>query len=220
MRYAEQQFYLRSAEEMKARFAEVPEAVQNTLEVAEKCNLEIEFGKLHYPVFHPPEHFTREGYLRQLLAEGLQRRYSIHARAEGKEFIVEGIEDPRRLPTYQAVQSPEFRVQSPERRRHATSNPGPRTLNDPAVAAAVKAVLDRLQLELEVIEKTGFISYFLIVGDFVRYGREHGRCLRGARFGGRFARHLPAGNLERRSDPLRAAVRALPQSRTRQPAGY
>src|SRR5262249_40327146 len=71
LKYAEQQFYLRSAEEMKARFAEAPEAVQNTVEVAEKCNLEIEFNKLHYPVFHPPESFTREGYLRHLLAEGL-----------------------------------------------------------------------------------------------------------------------------------------------------
>src|SRR6267143_6149914 len=96
--YLPEQFYLRSAEEMKARFAEVPEAVTNTLEVAEKCNLEIEFGKLHYPVFHPPEHYTREGYLRKLLAEGLLRRYGIHARAEGQEFIVEGIDDPGRLP--------------------------------------------------------------------------------------------------------------------------
>src|SRR5215471_13610188 len=75
MKYVEQQFYLRSAEEMKARFAETPEAVQNTLEVAEKCNVEIEFNQLHFPVFHPPEGLTREGYLRQLLAEGLQRRY-------------------------------------------------------------------------------------------------------------------------------------------------
>src|SRR5664279_4222182 len=83
LRYPEQQFYLRSAEEMKARFAEVPEAVQNTLEVAEKCNLEIEFGKLHYPVFHPPEHYTREGYLRHLLTAGLRKRYGIQARAEG-----------------------------------------------------------------------------------------------------------------------------------------
>src|SRR5206468_9582560 len=95
-----EQFYLRSAEEMNALFDEVPDAVQNTLEVAEKCNLEIEFGKLHYPVFHPPEHFTREGYLRQLLAQGLRKRYGIHARAEGQEFVVERVEDPRRLPTY------------------------------------------------------------------------------------------------------------------------
>src|SRR5256714_8817120 len=89
MKYTQQQFYLRSAEEMKARFAEIPEAVQNTLEVAERCNLEIEFGKLHYPVFHPPEHFTREGYLRQLLTDGLCTRYGIHARAEGAECIVD-----------------------------------------------------------------------------------------------------------------------------------
>src|SRR5580698_1615701 len=64
MKYAEQQFFLRSAEEMKARFSETPEAVQNTLEIAEKCNLEIPFGTLHYPVFQPPEDYTREGYLR------------------------------------------------------------------------------------------------------------------------------------------------------------
>src|ERR1041385_5347124 len=102
MKYAQEQFFLRSAQEMKALFSEVPEAVQNTLEVAEKCNVEIEFGKLHFPVFHPPEHFTREGYLRQWLVEGLQRRYTIHSRAEGKEFVVEGIDDPKRLPTYNA----------------------------------------------------------------------------------------------------------------------
>src|SRR5471030_546400 len=60
--YVPEQFFLRSADEMKARFAEVPEAVLNTMEVAEMCNLEIKFPKatdeLHYPVFHPPEHFT------------------------------------------------------------------------------------------------------------------------------------------------------------------
>src|SRR5262249_35453738 len=89
MRYQQEQVYVRSAAEMKALFHETPEAVQNTLEVAEKCNLEIEFGKLHYPVFHPPEHFTREGYLRQLLADGLRHRYGIHARAVGQEFVVE-----------------------------------------------------------------------------------------------------------------------------------
>src|SRR4029078_10237040 len=63
IKYTQEQFYLRSPEEMKARFAEVPEAIKNTLEVAEKCNVEIEFGKLHYPVFHPPETYSREGYL-------------------------------------------------------------------------------------------------------------------------------------------------------------
>src|SRR2546425_12923351 len=86
---------------MNALFIDTPAAVQNTLEVADQCILKTEFGKLHYPVFHPPEHFTREGYLRHLLAEGLRKRYGIHARAEGQEFIVERVEDATRLPTYQ-----------------------------------------------------------------------------------------------------------------------
>ena len=159
--YVPEQFFLRSPEEMKARFAEVPEAVFNTMEVAEKCNLEIEFGKLHYPVFHPPEHFTREGYLRQQLAEALFRRYTIHAKAVDKEFIIEGIDDPKRLPTYQKS---EVGSQKPEGN----------WLNDPDVAAAIKVVIDRLQLEIGVIEKTGFISYFLICADFIRHGRQKG----------------------------------------------
>src|SRR6266542_3316472 len=182
--YAKEQFYLRSPDEMKARFAEAPEAVANTLEVAEKCNLEIAFGKLHYPVFHPPEHFTREGYLRHLLAEGLRTRYGIHARSEGQEFVVERVEDPRRLPTYQG-QCSVFSVQCSDNGNHGWTtndngqnpeppNAGSCNLNDSATSAAVKGIIDRLQVELKVIEKTGFLSYFLIVGDFIRYGHQQG----------------------------------------------
>src|SRR5436190_12930076 len=138
MRYQPEQFFLRTPEEMSALFSEMPEALATTMEIAEKCNLKIEFGKLHYPVFTPPEHYTREGYLRKLLAEGLDRRYTIKARAEGKQFILENIDDPKRLP------------------------------------APIEDVLKRLDDELAVIEKTGFESYFLIVGDFVQYGRSIG----------------------------------------------
>jgi DNA polymerase III subunit alpha len=153
MHYQPQQFYLRSAEEMKARFAEVPEAVRNTMEVAEKCNIEIQFNKLHYPVFHPPEKQTRESFLRQWLAEGLAERYSIRARSTGDCFIVDGIDDARKLPNM------------------AQGAPVP---GAEETAAGIKAVMDRLETELKVIEKTGFISYFLIVGDFIRYGRSKG----------------------------------------------
>jgi DNA polymerase-3 subunit alpha len=186
--YVPEQFYLRSADEMKARFTEVPEAVLNTREVAEKCNLEIKFGQLHYPVFHPPEHFTREGFLRQWLAEGLFTRYTIHAKAEGKEFVVTGIDDPTRLPTYQKSEA-------------GSQKPEENLLNDPDVAAAVKTVIDRLQLELTVIEKTGFISYFLIVGDFIRYGRSQGiSCVaRGSAAGSLVTYLLEIANV----DPIR-----------------
>ena len=185
MRYVPEQFYLRSAQEMKALFSETPEAVKNTMEVAEKCNLEIEFNKLHYPVFHPPEHFTREGYLRQLLSEGLRTRYSLRTRAEGHEFIVEGIDDASQLPTF------------------AADDTAPRVndAKDPRTAAAIQALLERLQFEMKVIEKTGFMSYFLIVGDFVRYGRSKGvSCVaRGSAAGSLVTYLLEISNI----DPIR-----------------
>src|SRR5580692_5184835 len=172
--YPPEQFYLRSEEEMRARFAEAPEAVTNTVEVASLCNLELKVdGKnLHFPVFQPPEHFTREGYLRKLLAEGLHTRYGIHARAEGAQFIVEKVDDAKKLPTFKDSEE-----------------------------EAVKLILDRLELELKVIEKTGFLSYFLIVGDFVRYGRAHGiSCVaRGSAAGSLVTYLLEIANV----DPIR-----------------
>ena len=180
MRYVPGQFYLRSAEEMKALFAELPEAAQNTLEVAEKCNVEIEFEKLHYPVFRTPEHFTAEGYLRHLVAEGLERRYGIHARVVEREFVVERVEDPARLPTYQPGASVPQSEISPQVASDAAGTSSGAISNlksqisSPEAAAAVQAILDRLQLELRVIVKTGFIDYFLIVGDFIRFGRSKG----------------------------------------------
>ena len=204
--YVPEQFFLRSAEEMKARFAEVPEAVLNTMEVAEKCNLEIKFPKatdeLHYPVFHPPEHFTREGFLRQWLAEGLFARYTIHAKAEGKEFVVTGIDDPKRLPTYQPPVGDDVRsLTSNSGEKLEPPHVGSYGINDPAVAAAVKVVIDRLNVEMEVIEKTGFISYFLIVGDFIRYGRSVGiSCVaRGSAAGSLVTYLLEIANV----DPIR-----------------
>jgi DNA polymerase III subunit alpha len=216
MRYEPEQFYLRSAEEMKARFAEMPEAVKHTLEVAEKCNVEIQFPKTgdtrYYPVFNPPEHFTRDGYLRQWLVEGLQRRYTIHARAEGKNFIVEGIDDPRRLPTYVAQASqPASSGSIPAPSSNAAEGHEARMLRepagkdacatDPAVATAINVVLDRLQNELGVIEKQRYTSYFLIVGDFIRKGREMGvACVaRGSAAGSLVTYLLEIANV----DPIR-----------------
>jgi len=156
MKYVEEQFYLRSAEEMGALFHETPEAVKNTLAVAEMCELNIKFGESHYPNFDPPEMFTREGYLRALLAEGLAGRYGMDVAAEGERFVVRSIKDARVLPTFPAA-------------GEVVTD-----LADPRVAEAIETLLERLRVELGVIEKTGFISYFLIVGDFVRHGREKG----------------------------------------------
>ncbi len=77
MRYDADQFYFKTAEEMRALFADYPDALQNTLAIAEKCSLMLEFGKLRFPVYKPPEPFTREGYLRHLVEQGLRDRYSV-----------------------------------------------------------------------------------------------------------------------------------------------
>jgi DNA polymerase-3 subunit alpha len=188
MHYAPEQFYLRSAEEMKALFAETPEAISNTLEIAEKCNVKIEFGKLHYPVFQPPAGRTRETQLRELIADGLKNRYGMTTRVVNDQFIVDAIQDARRLPTYTPDPA-------------ATAPVDVSSLKDPAVAQAIKGVLDRLEMEFKVIDKSGFVSYFLIVGDFVHYGRSKGvACVaRGSAAGSLVTYLLAISNV----DPIR-----------------
>ncbi|HVM59266.1 MAG TPA: DNA polymerase III subunit alpha [Verrucomicrobiae bacterium] len=123
MRYVSEQFYLRTPQEMHALFAEVPEALRNTLAVAEKCNLLMEFGKLRFPVYEPPAGFTREQYLRHLCEQGLRDRYGIDWK-------------------------------------------NPKNAHE-------KLIVDRVEYELKIMEKTGFVSYFLIVWDFVHFARSH-----------------------------------------------
>ena len=74
MRYVPE-LYLKSGEEMAALFADRPDAITNTLAIAERCNARLEFGKSKYPDYTPPEGKTREGYLRELCEEGLAKRY-------------------------------------------------------------------------------------------------------------------------------------------------
>ena len=188
MRYAEDQFFLRSAEEMANRFPEVPDALKNTLEVAEKCNLEIKFGDLNYPVFEAPEGKTREQMLRELLAEQLKTRYDMEVRAVGSEFEVDAIADARNLPSYEAEDDD-------------PSAPPATDLTDPKVKEAIQVIIDRLKHELEVIEQMGFVSYFLIVGDFVQHGRTQGiSCVARGSAGGSIVTYLlEIGNV----DPIR-----------------
>ena len=117
LRFDTNEFYLKTAEEMDEAFAPWPEAVPNTLEIAERCNVEIDLGELLLPRFPTPDGTEPEVMLRRLAEEGLRRRYG-----------------------------------------------------DPLPAAAV----ERLEMELGVIEDMGFPSYFLIVWDFVHYAKDSG----------------------------------------------
>ena len=74
MRYHGDQFYLKSAEEMKSLFQGVPGAVRNTIEIVDRCNLEMDFTKTHLPIFTPPNGKKQEGYLEELCCELLRKK--------------------------------------------------------------------------------------------------------------------------------------------------
>jgi DNA polymerase-3 subunit alpha len=75
MRMETNEFYLKSAEQMQALFGEYPGAISNTLAIAERCNLELVFGRPQLPRYDVPGGQTSEEYLRKLCYEGLERRY-------------------------------------------------------------------------------------------------------------------------------------------------
>ena len=75
LRYEKPEFYLKSAEEMKALFPDDLDAIATTIEVADRCNLELEFGKLHLPYYEPPAGKTQAQYMQELCDRGLKGRY-------------------------------------------------------------------------------------------------------------------------------------------------
>jgi DNA polymerase III subunit alpha len=121
------QFYVKSPEEMQALFPATPEAITNTVNIAERCNLTLEFGKFYLPKYEVKNsEESLENYLEHKAVEGLEKL----------------------LPTIMKYQKePEVAVREKYKRR--------------------------LQLELKIINKMGFASYFLIVSDYVNYGKDN-----------------------------------------------
>ena len=76
------EFHFRSPDEMRERFRQWPEAVSNTELIADRCNVELPLGQHLIPKYHPPEDFTKESYLRQLVRLGLEDRYDGHPSPE------------------------------------------------------------------------------------------------------------------------------------------
>src|SRR5256714_4241877 len=111
------ELYFKSPEEMREIFKDFPEAISNTLEIGERCNLEIELGKSKYPEYPVPEGTSREAYLRDLCKKGLEERYGDRAKIDNQ-------------------------------------------------------LQQRLDYELGVLEKTGFVSYILIVWDFIHFAKQ------------------------------------------------
>ena len=83
MRFSNDQFYLKSEDEMRKIFASIPEACDNTEKIAQQCDVTFTFGELHLPDFQAPEGLTKPEYLRKLCEKGLIERYP---EAEGEEL--------------------------------------------------------------------------------------------------------------------------------------
>ncbi len=79
MRMSDKSYYLRTPDEMSTLFNEVPEALSNTLMIADRCNVDLGFKGYHLPLFPLPDNATSESYLRQLCEDGLRRNYGSHA---------------------------------------------------------------------------------------------------------------------------------------------
>ena len=116
MRYEGGQYFVKSEEEMRALFPYAAQAIDNTQKIADRCNVEIEFGVTKLPHFDVPEGYDSWTYLNKLCHEGLVRRYP---------------------------------------NKH-------------------DELLPKLDYELSVIQKMGYVDYFLIVWDFINYARTHG----------------------------------------------
>ncbi len=117
MRFSTDEFYVKSVDEMYRLFGNVPEALENTLKVAERCNVELEFNKLHLPAYEVPGGVPPFEYLRELCFEGLKNRYCDSYSREKEE---------------------------------------------------------RLEYELGVIKQMGYVDYFLVVWDFIKYAKDNG----------------------------------------------
>ena len=75
MRFSTNEFYFKSADEMKNLFKDYPDAIKNSIEIAERCNLEINFKELHLPKFNVPNNSDKETYLKELCNNGLKIRF-------------------------------------------------------------------------------------------------------------------------------------------------
>ncbi len=133
MRYGSDQFYIKSPEEMWEIFSHVPEALENTVKIAEMCNFDYEFHVSKLPVYPLPEDFDDPyEYLSQTCFEGLVKRYKVFEKFDYDFNYNEVIE---------------FSKDNEEANK----------------------LVERLLYELGVIKQMGYVDYFLIVWDFIKY---------------------------------------------------
>ena len=128
LRYHGDQFYLKTPEEMAEVFGDYPEALRNTVAIAERCDVDLSGTTHHLPNFDVPEPYQLDEYFAHVAREGFGERRGRLEQLVERESLIHSLSE------YE----------------------------------------DRLDYEIEMIQRMGFAGYFLIVWDFIRYAREHG----------------------------------------------
>ena len=188
MKYPSQEFYLKSREEMLQVFHEVPESLDNTLHVADMCNVEIPFGVNHYPVFEKPleiayekdvDNFDRILDIYVSEKERVNKQNNIDETAiidkkTRQEYRKNGLFlfdlCTRGLKERYGINYQEIR--SAEKSPPTTADEGKRTPPQKESPEFEKYLCSKLEYELAIIMGTGFIDYFLIVWDFIDWARK------------------------------------------------
>ncbi|MFP4282133.1 MAG: DNA polymerase III subunit alpha, partial [Opitutales bacterium] len=188
MRYPNQEFYLKSRAEMERIFAEFPGAIENTLRVAEKVDLQIDFGQDHYPVYERPLEVVVEedtDRFEAILDVYVREKNKVLSR-DGKEPIALTDDDRARyrknglylfdlckrgLKERYGVDYDAVRREFSEHLRPDAPGAGE---FDPESEVFAREICDKLDYELAIIVGAGFVDYFLITWDFIDWARLQG----------------------------------------------
>ena len=162
MRYEGGQYYVKSEEEMKGLFPYAWEAVENTQRIADRCNVDIEFGVTKLPHFEVPEGFTSETYLYKLCYDGLRERYG-----DKCQNIASVNEQQKNF------MSEEFGKNTEVENDRQQNEKADAYMHLP-IGDTGQTLKERLDYELGVIKRMGYVDYFLIVWDFINYARSKG----------------------------------------------
>ncbi len=125
MRFSNDEFYVKTPAEMADLFKATPEALSNTVEIAQRCNLELDFNTYHFPQYEKPADKTLDEVLYEMSRTGLDER----------------LVEIRKIREISAEEEQRYR--------------------------------ERLEIELDCIKQMGFPGYFLIVADFINWGKDH-----------------------------------------------
>lgn len=164
-KYSEQQ-YLRSPKEMAELFSDIPEALQNTVEVAKRCSLEIELGTYYLPDFPIPEGFETDSFFQQHISFDTLQEWAAKAMIEKWQGREQEDDYKKMLKTNIFFQKISYeglywRLETILPDKQAEDYP-----------ERLKEYTDRLQFELDIIMQMGFPGYFLIVMDFIQWSKD------------------------------------------------